>query len=311
MADILSGKGMWVWKIKYCENGDGEVAAQKAVDSGFTHVTVKILNGQWKYNQRPVEAHGKFSHWTDDIIKPWIAEFKKRGIPVWGWQWVLLDDPVKEARAAIDRVKDLALDGFIINAEAPAKQKPNLSSQLYMKNLKMNVPIALSSYRYPELHHNFPWQIYLAGCDLAMPQVYWEQAHNPGIQLTETVNQYRDYLKWEKDIVPTGSAYSRGDWYCTPDDARIFLGVAQKLELPSANFWEWRFWDDLPQTFEAISKYDWGDIEKPPVPPDPEEPEEPETPDTANFKMLSGYVKVGEDVYDAHDVEFELQKRTR
>src|SRR4030043_664398 len=118
---IVPGKHMLVWKIKDLYNGDGKVAAQAAFDAGISVVNVKILDGTWAYNQRPLyDSRGNFTGWEDDVLKPWCYEFKKLGIKVYGWHYVYHTYPALEAEKAIERCEYLDLDGYVIDAEAEA-----------------------------------------------------------------------------------------------------------------------------------------------------------------------------------------------
>ena len=58
---MLTGKGMYIWKIKNVEGGDGNAASIAALNAGLTHVLIKVLDGPWAYNQRPVyDGSGEF-----------------------------------------------------------------------------------------------------------------------------------------------------------------------------------------------------------------------------------------------------------
>ncbi len=126
---MLTGKGMYIWKIKNVEGGDGKAASIAALNAGLTHVLIKVLDGPWAYNQRPVyDSLGNLKGYEDDILKPFIRPFRDKGIRVWGWQYVYHLHPVQEAEAANSRVANLNLDGFIIDAETEVKHR--LESEL-------------------------------------------------------------------------------------------------------------------------------------------------------------------------------------
>ena len=264
---MLTGKGMYIWKIKNVEGGDGKAASIAALNAGLTHVLIKVLDGPWAYNQRPVyDGSGKLKGYKDDILKPFIRPFRDKGIQVWGWQYVYHVHPVQEAEAANSRAADLNLDGFIIDAETEVKHKKEEAAR-YMNRLDVGVPVALSSYRYPVLHQELPWGVYLGGCDLVMPQVYWQGAVNPGSQLAWTYKEYRDFLKTDLPYIPTGAAYAQGSWHVTPDQVERFMDMALALELPAVNFYRWETARQLPGVWEAISHYDYGSQPPPPPPP--------------------------------------------
>jgi len=118
-------------------------------------------------------------------------------------------------------------------------------------------PVALSSYRYPSIHR-IPWSAFLASCDYNMPQVYWEQAHNPEVQLPRSLAENRA-LTPLRPIFPTGAAYGAGGWEATPDDIRRFLQTAHDQGLAGANFYSWDYAGAPSRSamFEAVANFDW------------------------------------------------------
>jgi len=256
----LKGKGYWIWKIPSCENGDANAIANVAAAAGLTHLLIKIADGTNSYN---IDSTGV------DLVPPVIAAAHKKSIVCWGWQYVYGYDPIGEANKAIQRITQLGLDGYVIDAEAEYKQPgKSTAATTFMNQLRAslpNLPIALSSYRYPSYHPQFPWTAFLEKCDLNMPQVYWELNHNPGEQLIRSVNEFQSLVPF-RPIVPAGAAYKSGTWAVTAADATEFLQTARSLNLEAANFWEWsntRIY--LPEVWKAISAYSW-----PVVPPPPD-----------------------------------------
>lgn len=128
-----------------------------------------------------------------------------------------------------------------------------------------DIPIALSSYRYPSYHPQLPWDEFLSKCDLNMPQVYWLKAHNPGAQLERTVEEFRN-LEYTPPIFPTGAAFTEWDWAPTADEVLAFMERAKSLKLSGVNFWEWaNCKNKLPrEIWQAIRDYPW-DPAPPPV----------------------------------------------
>ena len=249
----IEGKGYYLWKIKYCEGGDVEAIAERAVEAGFTHVLVKIANGTGSYNIDPKTG--------EDLVGPLAQALRERDIAVWGWHYVYGYDPIGEADKAIQRVTSHNLDGYAIDAEAEYKEAGrDRAAKQFMTRLRTGLPtlpLALSSYRFPSYHPQLPWNEFLAKCDIAMPQVYWEQSHNPSQQLTSCVNEYQS-LPYVRPVVPTGSAYRRGSWAPTPEEMNEFMDTARELNLSGVNFWEWahtrRY---LLELWHTVKNYDW------------------------------------------------------
>ncbi len=181
------------------------------------------------------------------------------GIQVWGWQYVYGNEPGPEARMAIKRIDQLALDGFVIDAEEQYKL-PNReqAARRYAGELRSrfpDLPMALSSYRFPSLHPQLPWKTFLEHVDFIMPQVYWEKAHNPADQLARTLREFRNIGR-QRPVFPTGAAYKGGGWRPTPSDTNEFLQGVHASGLPGCNFWGWEFCRrDLPEVWEVIAQH--------------------------------------------------------
>jgi hypothetical protein len=249
----LRGKGFYIWQISRCENGDPATIASEAAKAGLTHVLIKIADGASAYNISSTTG--------EDLVPPVAQALWQRGIHVWGWHYVYGYDPVAEANIAIQRIQGLGLEGYIIDAEAqykyPGRDAVAREFMTLLRQALPTFPIALSSYRFPTYHPTLPWEAFLEKCDYNMPQVYWELAHNPGEQLIRSVNEFMAITPF-RPIIPTGSAYMRGDWQPTSAEIIEFLDTARNLNLSAANFWEWghtRLY--LPHLWYTISDYNW------------------------------------------------------
>lgn len=251
----LHGKGYFLWKLPYCDGGNPQAIARRATAARLTHVLIKIADGaSWKYNYNRERK--------TDYVPPVIAALRDSGVSVWGWHYVRGDDPEAEARLAVERVLELGVDGYVINAEREYK-KPGRreAAKAFMQKVRAglkDLPIALSSYRFPRIHHAFPFSEFLEGCDYAMPQVYFEQAHNPERQLEICLDQYTS-LRPARPVVPTAPTYASGDWRPTPDEIRRFFARALSLGLAAANAWSWDFatrpkYLDL---WDAVADFEW------------------------------------------------------
>lgn len=256
---MLSGKGFFIWKILECHDGDVVEIAEKAHYANLSHVLIKIANGIYSYNY----------DWEKnlDLVPDLAQELWARGIEVWGWHYVFGDQPTQEANKAISRIQELNVDGFVIDAEGHYKNKFS-SARTFMDRLTSeitDIPIALSSYRYPSYHPQLPWDEFLSQCDLNMPQVYWLKAHNPGAQLERCVEEFRN-LEYTPPIFPTGAAFTEWGWSPTADEVEAFLIRAQALNLPGANFWEWANCKDKlpPDIWQTIKDYPWEAAPSPP-----------------------------------------------
>jgi len=243
---------MFIWKIRGCHNGSISEITRRAVRANYSHVLIKIANGIYSYNydwERKI-----------DLVPPLVSALKSEGIQVWGWHYLFGDQPWQEASKAISRIQELGVDGFVLNAEGHYKGK-YVSAVTFMDRLTAaitDIPIALSSYRYPSYHPRLPWNQFLKKCDLNMPQIYWMFAHNPGAQLKKSIAEYKN-LKYTPPIFPTGAACTENGWTPTLDEVTEFMEETKALNLPGFNFWEWgSLHTDLPEEYYRIIRdFNW------------------------------------------------------
>ncbi|MCD4803175.1 MAG: nuclear transport factor 2 family protein [Anaerolineales bacterium] len=257
---MLTGKGMFIWKIQYCHNGNINEIIDKAVKANYSHVLIKIANGIYSYNY----------DWEKkiDLVPPLVQALKSKGIEAWGWHYLFGDQPGMEAQKAISRIRELGVDGYVLDAEGHYKGKYS-AANTFMSQLRAeinDIPVALSSYRYPSYHPQLPWDEFLKKCDLNMPQVYWMQAHNPGAQLKRSVAEFQN-LTYSPPIFPTGAAFTEWGWTPTASEVKEFMKKAQSLNLSGINFWEWsNLHKALPvEIWHTIRDFEW---DKDPQPPD-------------------------------------------
>lgn len=263
---MISGKGYFMWKAMNCRAGRPEEIAAEAFAADLGHVLLKIADGPFRYN---IEVD----------LPAIVAALKAVGVTVWGWQYIYGGNPTAEAEIAIRQIEATGVTGFVVNAEKEYKAiGMGPRARTYMQALRAGVgelPIALSTYRYPSLHAPFPFNTFLEFCDLAMPQVYWLYSHDPVLQLARTVREY-GLLGNTRPIIPTGAAWKQNSWQSTVTDVTAFLEACEAAGLPAANFWSWDASQHLP-TWHAIATYDW---------PHEATPEEPEIPEEEMSEVL-------------------------
>ncbi len=264
----LEGKGFFIWRILNCEGGDADAIANKAEAAQLTHVLIKIADTRYPFG---------YDRNNNDLVPAVSQALKNCGMQVWGWHYVKGSDPAGEARVAIARTREVQLDGYVIDAEHEYKWRgKDAAARLFMTELRQalpNHPIALSSYRFPTYHRELPWAAFLEKCDFNMPQVYWEQAHNPGAQLERSVSEFADtrLVGHARPVIPTGSAYGAGGWVATAEDQRRFYQKALKLGLSAANTYSWD-WSTSPghhNLWDAVAGFQWPLAEAAPTVPAP------------------------------------------
>ncbi len=253
---ILQGKGWFVWQLSRCEGGAPDAMAAKAASAGLTHVLIKVAERTFGFG---FDKNGR------DLVPPVAEALRAAGVQVWGWHYIYGDNPAGEASTAVKRCTQLKLDGYVVDAEAEYKRPGRAAAaHAFMKALRAGLPqtpLALSSFRYPKLHPQLPWKAFLENCDLSMPQVYWEQAHNPEQQLARSITELADpaLVGYVRPCVPTGSAYGVGNWRPTADEVTRWLKQAVSLKLPAANLYSWDYASAAGNSdlWNAAAQFDW------------------------------------------------------
>ncbi len=264
----LQGKGLYIWKVANCEGGDAATVAAKAQSAGLSHVLIKIGHGPEPYRYNITTAN--------DRVAPLVLALRGLGneFQIWGWQYTFGEEPEGDAHIAAALTQQYRLDGFVINAESEYKTEGGTGrAARYASTLRQDLqaaglsdlPVALSSYRYPSYHGEFPWSTFMAVCTLMMPQVYWvtRGTPDPAANLQRCLQEYRA-LGWTGPIIPTGAAYdewqyeddgTRWLWSTKPEEIEAFLPAAKAASLPAANFW---VWDQAGEArWDSIAAFVW------------------------------------------------------
>jgi hypothetical protein len=132
------------------------------------------------------------------------------------------------------------------------------------------IPIALSTFRWPSKHADFPYQaFYDRGIDVSMPQVYWVDDPNAGAELIRSHKEYLD--RWPSvPFVPTGAAYHEDGWEPKPAEIIEFSNTAKALGITAINFWEWGN-SKIYKLWDTVAALDWGHNSNPITPPHTEQ----------------------------------------
>lgn len=253
------GKGCFVWDLTRCAGGSPIALASKAQEAGFSWLAFKVQNGADAFQAELVPAA--------------IAACVSAGIEAWGWGYLygrryMQNIAQAEARRTVERCKALPLAGFIMDAESEYKTDGGADrARTYctaVRSAMPNLTLGLCSYRFPTLHPQLPWSTFLSVSAFHMPQVYWEQAHNPGFQLNRSVKELSALRKLP--IIPVGSAYANGGWAPTVGDLNEFNATAKLRQLPGVSWWSFQHAEKRPDWWAAISAHQWDADTIPPQP---------------------------------------------
>lgn len=235
----LWGKGMYMWQVAACEGGKVQAIVNRALDVGLDFVLLKIADGTDPYN---------------GDVTTLVNALRNAGVAVWGWQYTYGIKPEDEAKYAADRVQKFGLAGFVIDAEVEYKGYPDRATRYAstLRGLLPGVPIALSSFWWPEMHSTFPWREFLTYCDLNLPQVYWYK-RDPVEALRISLTQH---IRYGRPILPVGASYEMvAGQPPTKQDLTRFLTEVENRGLIGACFWSWQH--TSATLWEAIKEYLW------------------------------------------------------
>ncbi len=249
---MIKGKGWFIWRIVACEGGSATAIASVAKSTGVSHVLIKVADGAYAVN---LDQNTK-----KDLCPPVVSALHSKGISVWGWHYVY-GYPVQEAQIAVKRCLDLGLDGYVVNAEVEFQADGMAEkARRFMSELRKGIPklpVALSSFRFPSLHMQFPWKDFLDRCDINMPQVYWQGATNAGAQLRRCVREFQAMIP-SRPIIPTGPVYRGGGWNASQAEIHEFLATAKDLNLTAANFFAWDYGrTNLLPLWDTVTAFNW------------------------------------------------------
>jgi hypothetical protein len=247
----LHGKGFFIQSLAECEGGNPQAILGTAQAADLRHVIVKVADGS-----EPLGLDLS----RGDLWASVVQLLRSNGIAVWGWHPVYGDDPDGEVQAAIRRASGLSLDGYVIQAGEKYERSGMASAAerfMHDVRLALDIPLALSSYRFPNYHPGFPWAAFLEKCDFHMPQVFWEGGHNATWQLRESKRQC-DALPNTRPYIATGPAYCAGSWSPVESEVVDFLDAARELRIAAVNFFEWAACrKNLPLLWKIIAEYAW------------------------------------------------------
>lgn len=242
-SDAMKDNGMFLWKAQNCADGEiaGIVAACKAL--GLRWVALKMGDA----------AYGHTSSFVNMLAA--VKAFQAAGIRVFLWHYVYGGiwydknnvahtdgtPPEQEATFALRQIAELKPDGYIIDAEREWKGFDAANrAKRFMNTLGyLSIPTALTSYRFPSMHREFPFYEFAKRCDAHMPQVYWQtpsSTRGPVHELVRSVNELKAII--DMPFSPIGRAYI-GDGHPNPLPSEITDFAAKAIELgcDGISFW--------------------------------------------------------------------------
>ena len=209
MTKIMPGKTMMVVSLLNADgNFMGHNIKDQLVEGGYSGVALKVCHGNhWNH------AHGK-----DDVEK--FAGLIRGLVHFYGWHWNEGYDPTGEAVIAAEAIDTYGLEAYMMDYEAPMKERPEAQVPL-LDEFRIRKPshlLGLCSYRYPSYHPEILWNDILRFFDFHAPQVYWIQGHDPAAQMQKSYDELK--ALFNIPFVPVGAAFAEHGW--EPTKAEIF-----------------------------------------------------------------------------------------
>jgi len=273
-----SGKTMYMWSLKQCANGNPKLAQAMAHGAGFRGVVIKAWDGAYEY--RP----------NKQLLPDFVAAFKEIGIEVylWGYNygtWVdrggnFRSQALAEARVTVRMVEKYQPLGIWNDAEVQYKRpRSDRNARIYqahlLQELGADYPIALSSYRYPKLHPEFPFSEFMKGAGTYhAQQMYWmgdNRLDGPEKQLARSINELRQIKV--APFIPVGVAAAEHGWAPTNQQLQNFMNACVNQDCLGFSFWSWQH-AESEGYWQTIANFDWpnGGTTPPPPPPPPPPP---------------------------------------
>jgi hypothetical protein len=227
----LVGKGMWIWQIEHCCDGDLDQIAAKAGRAGLSHVLIKVADGTQRYGMPQARELSLL--------------LKAHGVEPIGWTYSRGAMASSEADLLSSIVSDVGFDRLVIDAEQEYQGHPGyaiaLMDALREKLGKADssqadqVQVGLSSYYLPNNHPSFPWGEFAQRVDFWMPQVYWYN-RAPDWAVKQSLAQAKQWFP--VSVVPTLAAYPEA--MKSVDRFQQAVAEVKAQGLKAVNFWSWQ-----------------------------------------------------------------------
>ena len=105
------GKFVFIWKVPELMSGNAQQIGEAALAAGIKTIIVKFVNGKFVYTP------AGYPSWGYNLRRQDVGLWQSLGLNVWGYVYLLGEDPQKEAQVAADEALRLGLDGVALDVE--------------------------------------------------------------------------------------------------------------------------------------------------------------------------------------------------
>jgi hypothetical protein len=230
-----AGKQFWIWQLSQC--GTPDIVVEIAKSLGCSGIIVKAWDG------------ADSADWLPQLqqIVPIAHE---AGLLVGAWGYSYGSDIAGEV-AAMENAIARGADWLIIDAEVEyevstgAAMAEDLFAALTASKIAY-AGFAYTSFAFPQLHPDFPWEMFSKHCYAVLPQVYFGDLElAPDIAVQKSIAQYAQY---GLPAAPIGQAYGA----VTGAQDYTFGKAAYRLGCPGVSFWS--FQHATMSMFEGIKE---------------------------------------------------------
>jgi hypothetical protein len=250
---VLSGKGMWIWKLPLTEKGDPAAIVRRARAAGLHQLWVRVGDSRDGFYAGPA-------------LEALVPAAHGAGLAVIGWGFPFLWDPVGDAgwsRAALAWRSSggEALDGFsadiesgtegVVINERRATVYLGLVRQATGDRTLVATVFRPSDFRWA----TYPYAAIAPYVDAFAPMVYWG-CIEPGAAAAQAVSR----LATLRPVHPIGQAYNMASEdgrpaSPSPAETARFLDVSLRSGAMGASFWDWQEMTDAE--WGALTAFEW------------------------------------------------------
>jgi peptidoglycan hydrolase-like protein with peptidoglycan-binding domain len=223
VSNPFKGRGMWIWELPASSGGNLDAIASKAKRYGLNTVMVKSSDGSNMWSQFSPE---------------FVTSLHRSGLRVCAWQYVYGTDPVGEADAGAQAIKNGA-DCLLIDAETEYEGK-YAQAQAYITELRKRIgpdfPVGLAGFPYVDYHPSFPYSVFLGtgGAQFNVPQMYWKDI---GVSVDSVyAHTFLFNRPYVRPISPLGQVYN------SPPSHQIvrFRQLQRYYGGAGVSWWDWQ-----------------------------------------------------------------------
>jgi hypothetical protein len=277
---MKTGKGAMVWILRNWCGGNPAKQVAMCKDLGLNWVSLKIVDDsveRWENNLTYPNNQNA------DLLPATIAALRAAAIDVhaWGYTYGKTKASPYTAIGASEGAKTAVLckkhgiTEFDVDAETEYEREDlNMGREatLYMSNLRAGFPtgrLYLCSYRYPNVHGDFPWAQFLADMQVHMPQVYFLEATSPdagAYQLRVSYNQLQALKRLP--FVPIAPTYEHRNklnipWRATKTQLLRMFEQAKALGCEGVGVW--CLDRATEEQLDALREFTWQVAPTPPI----------------------------------------------